>query len=266
MGVVFINYRGTDSYSYGALLHAELSRHFGPDLVFLDSESIPAGADFVEQILGRVRRARVVLAVIGTHWLTATGPGGKRLLDDPADWIRRELVEAFAAGVRVIPVLTDGADMPTEADLPADLALLARCQYRRLRHRDASADLDRLVGDLTTTDEDLGAVAFTGPLRGVAGTGLLSGSRPEPAAFLVRVLAASGQVVGLGALVGKREILTCAHVVNAALNRDRRAQERPGDDLAVDFPLLSDRMAGRARVVQWLPPPRKGVAGDDIAG
>jgi hypothetical protein len=54
-GEVFINYRGEDSHSYGALLHAELSRRFGPELVFLDSESIPAGADFVEQLLGRVR-------------------------------------------------------------------------------------------------------------------------------------------------------------------------------------------------------------------
>src|SRR5262249_14732434 len=99
---IFINYRGTDSHSYGALLHAELSRHFGPDLVFLDSESIPAGADFVEHILARVRQARVVLAVIGIHWLTATGPDDKRRLDDPADWIRQELVTAFAAGVRVI--------------------------------------------------------------------------------------------------------------------------------------------------------------------
>jgi tetratricopeptide (TPR) repeat protein len=127
--------------------------------VFLDSESIPAGADFVEPILGRVRQARVVLAVIGTHWLTATGPDGERRLDDPADWIRRELVEAFTARVRVIPVLTDDADMPTEADLPADLAPLARCQYRRLRYRDATADLARLVSELATIDEDLGATA-----------------------------------------------------------------------------------------------------------
>jgi hypothetical protein len=109
-GGVFINYRGEDSHSYGALLHAELSRRFGLESVFLDSASIPAGADFVEQLLGRVRQAAVVLAVIGSRWLAAAGPGGRRRIDDPADWIRRELVEAFAAGVRVIPVLTDGAD------------------------------------------------------------------------------------------------------------------------------------------------------------
>jgi tetratricopeptide (TPR) repeat protein len=160
---VFINYRGEDSHSYGALLHAELSRRFGPDLVFLDSESILPGADYVKQLLGGVRTARVVLAVISTRWLAASGPDGTRRIDDPADWIRRELVAAFAAGVRVIPVLTDGAEMPTESDLPTDLAPLARCQYRRLRHRDAAADLARLVTELADLDEDLAAAARESP-------------------------------------------------------------------------------------------------------
>jgi tetratricopeptide (TPR) repeat protein len=145
-GGVFINYRGVDSRSYGALLYAELSRRFGVDMVFLDSESIPAGADFVAELLARVRSARVVLALIGPRWLAESDGQGRRI-DDPADWIRRELVEAFAAGVRVIPVLTDDARMPVEADLPADIAALSRCQYRLLRHRDASADLMRIVAD-----------------------------------------------------------------------------------------------------------------------
>lgn len=163
LGGVFINYRGEDSHSYGALLHAELSRQFGPDLVFLDSMSIPAGADYVEHLLNRVRRARVVLAVIGAQWLAVENPGRGRRLDDPDDWIRRELVEAFAAGVRVIPVLTDTAQMPTEDQLPVELAPLGRCQFRRLRHRDAAADLARLVADLAAADPDLGAVLDRGP-------------------------------------------------------------------------------------------------------
>src|SRR5262249_17660682 len=184
-GGVFINYRGEDSYSYGALLHAELCRRFGSGLVFLDSESIPAGADYVEQLLGQVRRARVVLAVIGTRWLIASGPDGRRI-DDPADWIRRELVEAFAAGLRVIPVLIDGADMPTAADLPDELALLARCQYRRLRHRDASVDLARLVAELAELDPELTAAAagssespgWQPPARAGIAARVLSGGQP----------------------------------------------------------------------------------------
>ena len=105
-GGVFINYRGEDSQSYGALLYAEMRRHFGAELVFLDSESIPAGVDFPGQLMARVRDCGVLLAVIGPRWLSAAGTGGQRRIDDPADWIRRELAEAFAAGVRVVPVLT----------------------------------------------------------------------------------------------------------------------------------------------------------------
>jgi hypothetical protein len=96
---VFINYRGEDSHSYGALLYRDLIGQFGEDLVFLDAESIPAGADFVDELLNRVRSARVLLAVIGARWLSATDPAGRRRIDDPADWIRRELAEAFTVGV-----------------------------------------------------------------------------------------------------------------------------------------------------------------------
>src|SRR5262249_4808074 len=138
---------------------AELSRCFGPESVFLDSESIPPGADYGAQLLGRVRSARVVLALIGTHWLAMAGPDGQRRIDDPDDWVRRELVAAFDAGVRAIPILIDGAELPAEADLPTDLVRLVRCQFRRLRHRDASGDLARLVAELTDLHPDLGALS-----------------------------------------------------------------------------------------------------------
>jgi hypothetical protein len=145
---VFINYRGEDTRSYAALLYRELARHFGDRRVFLDSESIEAGADFADTILGRVRSARVVLAVVGPRWLAATDSSGRRRIDDPEDWIRRELAVAFAVGVRVIPILTDDATLPTADELPADIAALAGRQFRRLRHRDASMDLGRITADI----------------------------------------------------------------------------------------------------------------------
>ena len=147
-GDVFINYRESDSRSYGALLYLALVHRFGSARVFLDSESIPAGADYAAELLSRVRRARVLLAVIGPYWLSCAGASGGRRLDDPDDWVRRELATAFDAGVRVIPVLTDEATLPSEQELPTDIAALSRCQYRRLRPRDAVADLARLVADI----------------------------------------------------------------------------------------------------------------------
>jgi tetratricopeptide (TPR) repeat protein len=63
----------------------------------------------------------------------------------------------------VIPVLTDGAQMPTEAELPGELAVLGRCQYRRLQHHDATADLGRLVAELANLDAGLGTAAAARP-------------------------------------------------------------------------------------------------------
>jgi hypothetical protein len=148
---VFINYRGDDSRSYAALLHRELRQHFGDDSVFLDSESIPAGGDFEIHLLDRLRECRVLLAVIGPRWLTLSDRSGRRRVDDSGDWIRRELVEAFRAGLRVIPIIVDDGLLPGAEDLPPDIQPLSRCQYRRLRHKDASADLSRIVADLAVT-------------------------------------------------------------------------------------------------------------------
>jgi hypothetical protein len=125
--------------------------------VFLDCESIPAGADYIDELLEQVRSARVLLAVIGRRWLTVRDQAGRRRIDNPDDWIRRELAEAFRASIRIIPILTEQIEIPTEADLPADIAALSRCQYRRLRHHDSTADLARIVGDLTSLDPGLAA-------------------------------------------------------------------------------------------------------------
>jgi hypothetical protein len=136
VGGVFINYRGSDSRGWAPLLYAELSRRLGSERVFLDSISIPPGADFVAHLVGRLQRAWVVLALIGPDWLMA-GSDGRRRIDRADDWIRRELALAFSAGTTVLPVLVEDAVMPAEDQLPAELARLSRCQYRRLRHREA---------------------------------------------------------------------------------------------------------------------------------
>jgi hypothetical protein len=156
-GQIFINYRGNEGRTYAALLYGELCRRFGKKSVFLDSESIPAGADYVQNLLLRVRHATVVLAVIGPKWKRGMRrdsrlPGRHRTA---SDWTRRELVEAFAAGIPVIPVLTDDANLPRGRGLPPDLAPLARCQYRRLRCGEATTDLDRIATDLTTLQSAL---------------------------------------------------------------------------------------------------------------
>ena len=150
MSGAFINHRGidSDSYSYVALLSYALCAGLPTEHVFLDSESIPPGADLVEALLRRLRGCDVLLTLIGLDRLAASDEVGRRIIDAPVDWIHRELVVVNRAGVRVIPVLTDGAEVPREADLPAEIAWLNWRQYRHLRYRESRTDLARISDDV----------------------------------------------------------------------------------------------------------------------
>src|SRR5262250_979053 len=100
MGGVFINYRGADSDTAAMLVDRELTERFGSDQVFLDCRSILAGTDFAPELLRRLRTCSVLLVVIGPHWLTLTDATGRRRIDSPGDWIRCEIAEALARGLR----------------------------------------------------------------------------------------------------------------------------------------------------------------------
>jgi hypothetical protein len=105
-----------------------LANHFGHGQVFKDVDTIQLGDDFVEKITEAVGACEVLLAVIGSRWLTVTDKNGRRRLDDPADFVRLEIEAALERGVRIIPVLVDGASMPSGAELPTSLEKLTRRQ------------------------------------------------------------------------------------------------------------------------------------------
>jgi TIR domain len=151
---VFINYRAEDSLTTAALIDHALTAKFGRDNVFLDCRSIPAGADFVDEVSRRLEMSTVLLVIIGPRWLTVNEVGG-RWIDDPRDWIRSEIELAFTKRIRVIPVLIDQAPFPREEDLPEGIAELSRRQYVPLRPRYTEVDLNYLVECITEADPQL---------------------------------------------------------------------------------------------------------------
>ena len=110
----------------------------------MDLDSIEAGLDFGEVIGEAVDSCAVLVALIGRQWLTLADEEGRRRLDNPDDFVRFEVRAALERGVRVIPVLVDGARPPRQEQLPAELRKLARLNALELSYGRYEYDADRL--------------------------------------------------------------------------------------------------------------------------
>ncbi len=126
MASIFISYRRSDSMAETGRIYDRLSQAFGEKQIFKDVDNIPAGADFRSVLDKALTAADVVLVIIGQSWSLIADAAGKRRLADPSDFVRIEVETALKRkDVTVIPVLVDGANMPTADSLPAGLKDLA---------------------------------------------------------------------------------------------------------------------------------------------
>ena len=142
---IFISYRREDSAGHAGRLFDRLAEHFGRERVFMDVVGIEAGLDFVDAIDKALSSTEVMVAVIGRNWLTGKDSAGQPRLSDPKDFIRLETGTALRRGIRVVPVLVQGAPMPAASDLPEDLVLLARRQAVELSDSRWDSDVSRFV-------------------------------------------------------------------------------------------------------------------------
>ncbi len=142
---IFISYRRDDSIGHTGRLYDLLSQHFGRAHVFMDIDTIGPGENFAEVIEKTCDTCEVLLAVIGHSWESVTGQNGIRRLDDPEDFVRLEIGHALEKGLRVVPVLVDGAQMPDAKDLPPDLKNLALRNAWEINDKRFHHDVGQLV-------------------------------------------------------------------------------------------------------------------------
>jgi hypothetical protein len=83
----------------------------------------------------------VFLVLIGPNWLRAKDANGCPRIDDPDDLTTIEIATALARGIRVIPVLIDGASMPRAEELPDSLKALARRNAVEVRNTQFGRDV-----------------------------------------------------------------------------------------------------------------------------
>ncbi len=148
-GKIFISYRRQETAWPARQLYEVLVSRFGAESVFKDVDDIDPGDDFVDRITEAVGACDVLLALIGPQWLAMTDDKGRRRLDNPDDFVRIELTAALSRGVRVVPILVDGARMPEAAELPGELASLTRRQAVEINP--VGFNTDRLLATLATS-------------------------------------------------------------------------------------------------------------------
>lgn len=190
MAGTFISYRREDAAGYAGRLRESLERRLGSARVFRDVDTLRPGQDFVQAIESRLSDCAVMLAVIGRDWVNARDLAGSRRLDEPFDFVRLEIAAALARpNVLVVPVLVEGANMPSAAELPENLKPLIRRHAVSIRDETWDGDVDRLVNVIES------AISMRDPSRADAP---ISGPRLWVAAALAVV------IVGLLVFNGNR--------------------------------------------------------------
>lgn len=147
MAGIFISYRRSDSDVAAGRLADDLSDIFGRNAVFRDIDTLEPGEDYTDVLKRALDSCVALIAVIGPSWSTINDERGRRRLDDPDDWVRREISEALRRGILVVPVALTTV-MPSEDEVPPDLQPLLRRQAVQVSDRHWRQDIELLAGSL----------------------------------------------------------------------------------------------------------------------
>lgn len=186
---IFVSYRRADTSPIVGRITDRLTDHFGKARVFRDVDNLTSGARYRAFIDDALSRCDILLAVIGPHW------AGFPQLHDPADLMRNEIETALRRKIAVIPVLVDGAEMPSAGQLPESLRGLTEFHAASIR---SDRDFNPHMQELIDTIE--------------------SHTRFTPLQALVRSIAT--HPVGSAALAGAAIIVAVAVVVWPLLGHD----------------------------------------------
>lgn len=185
MHEIFISYRRIDTEASGGHLLADLRNYFGEDSVFMDTRrgGIAWGADWEKSLNDALRRCELLLALIGPQWARCERAPGQRRLDAPDDWVRGEIATVLRMGKPVLPVLFQGAPVPSEAELPEELRMLRfhKLQAYAVSEANWEADTRRLFEALSQTTRLKQLHDLASSETGIRLLEQLIGERPEVA-------------------------------------------------------------------------------------
>ena len=148
MSKIFISYRREDSGPIARRLADSLTRRFGLNAVFIDTDTIRSAQSWKQQIDSALHESSVIVVVIGSKWLFAQDAYGRRRIDTEDDWVRSEILFGIKNEKTVMPVLISGATLPATQALPDCLRPLLESQAYELNdkywERDSSYFIKRV--------------------------------------------------------------------------------------------------------------------------
>lgn len=145
MPKIFISYRRSDSEADTWRLFEHLSKVFQEFEIFFDHHSIELGQDFSTAIDSALEEVNVMLVVINKTWLSTHDADGVRRIDQPHDYVYREIKRALERGITLIPLLIEGAEIPKEEELPEPLKRFSKRQGIWINHKKFAEDIMRLA-------------------------------------------------------------------------------------------------------------------------
>jgi TIR domain len=270
---IFLSYRRSDSASATGRLYDAIGRRFGTDTVYMDTSSMAWGEEWPRALERAVKAARVMIVVIGPSWLQASDQWGRRRIDQPDDWVRREIELALSGDKAILPLLVGGANMPPGEALPSELAGLADRTARPVRETSWTDDVEGILSSLAT---HVASEAREGePERGSAGAEIdeledeLVRTRAAGAQFrsiatrfysdpIEGRMAAAEEIAGIGGLLPVDAVLEFANsgspaervAAAIAIGAHLRMSEQPRADPRVQSALrtlLNDHRRSRVR-------------------
>jgi len=156
MARIFITYRHDDGDVMARRLERDLVDLFQRDNVLNDQLRLAPGMDIRGELARRITHSNVMIVVIGRFWLSSH-------LQQATDPVRLSVELGLkATGLIVIPVLVEGAVLPTLEELPPKINALAYRTPMNLRDKpDYQSDLERLANHIRDSVAEQGEVAPT---------------------------------------------------------------------------------------------------------
>jgi HEAT repeat protein len=257
---IFLSYRRSDSGDASLRLYEAIRRRFGADSIYMDTASTAWGEEWPSALEDAIAEADVVIVVIGSVWINAQGEWGRRRIDQPNDWVRREIELALGLGKATLPVLVGDVAMPPPEALPPEIAELGSRQALPLRDEEWHQHVEDLLTQLESrmSESHFLAVARRGQPRGetsVRAQFRAVASRFYGASMDDRIAAAE-EIANLGGLLPFDEVLAFARSKEAgervaaavALAAHLQTSERVRNDAELQSALRALLNDGRSRV------------------